>query len=53
MTQKKSKRDLIDAVKSAKYDDDKIFGLLNNSAAIHQDIRATARRMDIEPPTIE
>jgi len=33
--------------------DSAIFGLINNSAAIHEDIRKTARRMDIEPPSME
>jgi hypothetical protein len=33
--------------------DSAIFGLINNSAAIHEDIRKTARKMDIEPPTME
>jgi hypothetical protein len=30
-----------------------IFGLINNTAAIHDDIRKTARKMDIEPPSME
>lgn len=33
--------------------DSAIFGLINNSAAIHEDIRKTARKMDIEPPSME
>jgi hypothetical protein len=33
--------------------DGAIFGLINNSAAIHEDIRKTARKMDIEPPSME
>ena len=34
-------------------EDSAIFGLINNSAAIHEDIRKTARKMDIEPPSME
>lgn len=30
-----------------------MYGLINNSAAIHEDIRKTARKMDIEPPSME
>jgi len=33
--------------------DSAVFGLINNSAAIHEDIRKTARKMDIEPPSME
>jgi len=33
--------------------DKSVFGLINNSAAIHEDIRKTARKMDIEPPSME
>ena len=33
--------------------DSAIFGLINSSAAIHEDIRRQARKMDIEPPTME
>jgi hypothetical protein len=33
--------------------DGAVFGLINSSAAIHEDIRKTARKMDIEPPTME
>jgi len=33
--------------------DSAIFGLINNTAAIHEDIRKTARKMDIEPPSME
>ena len=34
-------------------EDSAIFGLINNSAAIHEDIRRTARKMDIEAPSME
>jgi hypothetical protein len=30
-----------------------MLGLINSSAAIHEDIRKTARKMDIEPPSVE
>ena len=30
-----------------------VMGLLNNVAAIHEDIRKMARKMDIEKPTID
>jgi len=33
--------------------DSAIFGLINSSAAIHEDIRKQARKMDIEPPSME
>lgn len=33
--------------------DGAVFGLINSSAAIHEDIRKTARKMDIEPPSME
>jgi len=34
-------------------EDSAIFGLINSSAAIHEDIRKQARKMDIEPPSME
>jgi hypothetical protein len=34
-------------------DSSAMYGLINNSAAIHEDIRKTARKMDIEPPSME
>jgi hypothetical protein len=33
--------------------DPKVWGLLNSSAAIHHDIRTLARKMDIEPPSMD
>jgi len=38
---------------TAEKGDSAIFGLINSSAAIHEDIRKQARKMDIEPPTLE
>jgi len=35
------------------YSSQDIFALVNNRAAIHQDIRQQARKMDIEPPSKE
>ena len=38
---------------STTIDDSAVFGLINSSAAIHEDIRKTARKMDIEPPSMD
>jgi len=33
--------------------EEQVWGLLNSSAAIHQDIRSLARKMDLQPPSME
>jgi hypothetical protein len=40
-------------MKGKNYDSNDIFALVNNRAAIHTDIRNQARKMDIEPPSME
>jgi len=40
------------AEKAESKESSKAFGLVNSSAAIHQDIRSMARKMSIEEPNV-
>jgi hypothetical protein len=54
MSQKKSKAPEDDTAKEIKdIEKSGIFNLINSSSAIHDEIRKTARKMDIEPPSVE